>query len=154
MKPEKRDLNRAIANRLLIAICLTLLLALSGRGERKSGAGTYPPTNGDFVTNLDGRGTARVWGICFEVADPVGKASGSEFEGGLHSDLEQTDARVRIALGDDVGILLEKVPGSPITFTLNERSYGTLDVGDQVIIDKERNVTINGTERQAEGPGV
>jgi hypothetical protein len=140
-------------HRLIVATCLTLLLALTGCGERKTGTGTYPPTDGDFVTNLDGRGTAKVWGIRFEVADPVGAASGSEFEGGLHSDPEQTNARVKITLGDDVDIQLQKVPGSPITFKLNGKPYGTLEVGDRVIIDKERNVKVNDTARQPEGAG-
>jgi hypothetical protein len=66
----------------------------------------------------------------FDVADPVGHASGLGFEGGLHSDPEQTDARVKITLGDDVDIQLEKVPGSPITFTLNGKLYGALELGE------------------------
>ena len=122
-----------------------------GCGEKK--AGTFPPTDGDFVRNSDGRGTAKVWGMKFDVANPVGSAAGSKFEGGLHSDPEQTDARIKITLGDDVNIQLEKVPGISITFKLNGKMYGALEAGDNVIIDKERNVKVNDAARQPEGAG-
>jgi hypothetical protein len=48
-------------------------------------------------------------------------------------------------LGDDVNIRLEKVPGSAITFQLNGKMYGALEVGDRVVVDEERNVTVNDT---------
>ena len=89
----------------------------------------------------------------FDVADPVGHASGSEFEGGLHSDPEQADARVKVKLGDDVNIQLEKVPGSPITFKVNGKLYGALEVGDKVTIGEGRKVRVNNTARQPEGEG-
>ncbi|MGB0581184.1 MAG: ankyrin repeat domain-containing protein [Limisphaerales bacterium] len=119
--------------------------------EQKHGSarsGTYPPTKGNFVKNLKGHGTARVWGIMFDVIEPVGHASGSSFEGGLHSDPEKTDARNNFYLGDDVKIRLEKVPGRPITFELNGNRYGTLEPGDKVSIDKERSVKVNATIRK------
>jgi len=125
---------------------------LPGCGETKTAV--YPPTDGDFVKNSDGQGTAKVWGISFDVADPVGNAAGSKFDGGLHSDPEQTDARINITLGDDVNIQLEKVPGSLITFKLNGKMYGALEVGDTVIIDKERKVKVNDTARQSESAGL
>jgi hypothetical protein len=136
-------------NRLIVATFFTLILALVGCGEKKTS--TYPPTDGDFVKNSDGRGTAQVWGMHFDVVDTVGNTAGSEFEGGLHSDTEQTDGRIKITLGDDVNIRLEKVHGSPITFKLNGKMYGALEVGDRVLIDKERNVKVNDTARQSEG---
>lgn len=141
-------------HRWIVTTCFGLLLGFSGCGEREIGAGTYPPTDGDFVRNLNGRGTAKVWGISFEVADPVGHASTSKFEGGLHSDPEKTDARFRFALGDEVEIQLEKVPGSPITFKLNGKLYGALETGDKVIVDKQRNVKVNDTARKPEGAGL
>lgn len=84
----------------------------------------------------------------FEVTEPVGGSAGSEFDGMLHSDAEQTDARHCFNLGDDVSIRLEKVPGRPITFQMNGRRYGTLEVGDQVRIDRDRQVIVNGAMRQ------
>ena len=129
----------------------TLLIALVGCGEKISTkkVGTFPPTAGDFVKNLDGRGTAQVWGMTFDVAEPNDGASGSSFEGTL-SHSEKTDARHTITMGDDVNIRLEKVPGSGITFQFNGENYGTLEVGDNVVIDKERNVTVNGTGHRPE----
>ncbi len=133
-------------HRLIFATFCTLLFAIVGCKKRE--IITYPPSKGDFVTNSDGLGTARVWGIDFEVAELVGGDSGSEFEGMLHSNPEQTDARIKITFGDDVKIRLEKVPGSPITFQLNGKDYGALKLADKVAIDKERNVTVNGAIRQ------
>ena len=133
------------------AFCLALLLALTECRENKTAVETDPPTDGDFVRYLEGRATARVWGIHFDVAEPKGHASGSEFDGGIHSDPEQTDARIKITMGDDVEIRLEKVPGSPIRFQMNGRPYGGLEVGDKVRIDKDRNVEVNDSARQADG---
>lgn len=132
-------------------VSASLLIALVGCGEKISTkkAGIFPPTDGDFVRNLDGRGTAQVWGITFDVADPVGGSASAHFEGML-SNSEKTDARTKITVGDDVNIRLEKVPGSGITFQFNGARYGTLEVGDNVVIDKERNVTVNDTRHRPE----
>lgn len=99
------------------------------------------------------RGTAKVWGIRFEVTELVGRGAKSEFDGMAHTSPEKTDARVRFTLGDDVEVQLEKVPDIPITFTLNGQLYGALEVGDKVIIDKNRNVIVNDTVRQPEESG-
>jgi hypothetical protein len=138
-------------HRWIFATFCTLLIALVGCGEKISTKNVviFPPADGDFVNNLDGRGTAQVWGMTFEVAEPIGGVSGSFFEGML-SHSEKTDARHTIKMGDDVNILLEKVPGSGITFQFNGENYGTLEVGDNVVIDKERNVTVNGTMHRPE----
>jgi len=93
-----------------LIVLTSFILLLGFVGCRKKGS-TYPPTDGDFVKNRDGRGTAQVWGIAFDVADPVGSGSSSQFEGGLHSNPERTDARIKVTLGDDVNIRLEKGTG-------------------------------------------
>ena len=106
--------------------------------------------DGDFVKNSAGKGTAQVWGINFDVADPVGVSAGSHIEGTISSDFDQSDVWNEITLGDDVKIRLEKVPGNTITFKLNGKVLGTIEVGDIVVIDKKRNVMVNGTIRQPE----
>ena len=132
---------------LLITTCCTFLATLSGCEQ---GTGTYPPSTGDYVKNSGGQGTAKVWGIAFDVAEPVGSSAASRFDGSLSSDPEKTDARNEITIGDDVKFRLEKIPGVPITFEFNGKKYGTLEIGDKVSIDRERKVKVNGSLRQAE----
>ena len=132
-----------------ITLCMLVLALVGCRDKNQAHPPTYPPSEGDFVKNIDGRGTAQIWSIDFEVAETVGRTVASHFEGGLHSDPEKTNARVNITLGDDVKIRLEKIPGSPITLQFNNEDYGTVEVGDKVVIDKERNVSINGQVRRA-----
>ncbi len=142
------DRKRMGMNRFAFVVCLSSLMVFGGCGQEE--IGTYPPSSGDFVENLDGRGTAKVWGIEFEVLSVVGSLTRSQFEGGLHSDPEKTDAQIDINLGDDVAVHLEKRPGSGITFQLNGKSYGSLEVGDKVLIDSERAVQVNDVSRQPE----
>ena len=129
----------------LLATYCTLLAALAGCGQATKD--TYPPSSGDYVKNSGGLGTAKVWGISFDVEEPVGESTGSRFNGSLSSEPEKTNARIEITIGD-VKIRLEKVPGSPITFEFNDKKYRTLEVGDKVSIDKERNVKVNGSSRE------
>lgn len=136
-----------MTHRFILATLWTLVFMLAGCGEK--GVGTFPPTEGDFVKNSGDRGTAQIWGIQFDVANPVGGSAESHFEGTIHSDRNQTDARITIALGDDVNVRLEKVPGSAITFHLNGQLFGNVSPGETVAIDRDRDVTVNGTPRQA-----
>ena len=135
---------------LLIALCCTLFTIASGCGNTIS---TYPPSIDDYVKNSDGRGTAQMWGITFDVVEPVGTSAGSSFDGSLSTDPKKTDARVDITLGD-VEIRLDKTPGNPITLTVNGNDLGTLEVGDTVSIDKDRNVQVNGAAREPENAAL
>ena len=103
-----------------------VFLALTGCQEKKTNPETYPPSKGDFISNMKDRGTAQLWGIRFEIAEPVGTSAESTFDGGLHSLPEKTDGRQKFTLGEDIEVQLEKVPDSPITFQFNGKAYGTL----------------------------
>lgn len=125
-------------------LCL-LLLALVGCGGTSTPA--IPPTTGDFVKNSDGVGTARVLGIDFSVRVD---SSGSTTDDAIHANLvdpEQSSARKRFTLGDDITIQLDSVDEAVVRFMFNDQDFGTLDVGDKVVIDDERNVEVNGTPR-------
>lgn len=110
---------------------------------------TSPPTQGDFVSNVEGHGSARVWGITFDVEKTVGSKSGSSFDGTLSTKTESSDARVVLEIGDDVTIQLEKQPQQGIVFSLNGRPFGELSVGDKVEIDASRQVRVNAQPRTA-----
>lgn len=104
---------------------------------------------GDFVKNSDGHGTAWVWDIYFDVAEPVGGSAGSKYSGTSSGAFpENNKGQMTFNVGSDVNIRLQRVPGRPVLFELNDQTYGTLDPGDKVVIDKERSVTVNGTVRK------
>ncbi|MCC9609265.1 hypothetical protein LOC68_06090 [Blastopirellula sp. JC732] len=122
-----------------------LTLALVGCGG--SSPPPIPPTTGDFVANQEGVGTAQAFGIDFHVQ---ANSSGASAEGEIDADLintENSTARKRFSLGDDVTIQLDSVDASTVRFLLNDQDFGVLRVGDQVVIDAEKNVTVNGTAR-------
>lgn len=103
-----------------------------------------------FVTNLDNQGTAWVWDIEFNVAETNGRAAGSAFNGmlGESAHSERTDGTMKITLGEVI-IDLEKKPSRPATLKVNGSPYGTVEPNDQVSIDAQRNVSVNGTVRVA-----
>jgi hypothetical protein len=122
-----------------------VLLALVGCGGTSTPA--LPPTTGDFVKNNDGVGTAQVFGIDFSVRANSGGASTDAAIDANFVDPEQSSARKRFTLGDDITIQLESVDESKVRFMFNDQNFGTLNVGDKVVIDDERNVEVNGTPR-------
>ncbi len=122
-----------------------LLLALVGCGSNSTPP--IPPTSGDFVKNQDGLGTAQVLGIDFRVK---AKSSGTSTQDAIQAnfvDADKSTARKRFTIGDDIAIQLESVDKTEVRFVLNDQDYGSLNVGDKVVIDDERNVEVNGTRR-------
>ena len=126
--------------------CFFAGLILAGCGQPLQPPAT-PFSSGGHVTNDRGHGTAEVWGISFDVSEVGSSAAGSEFRGTISIKPEETTARDEITLGN-VKIVLEKRHGEPITLAVNGKGLGTVEVGSTVEIDKERNVTVNGTVRK------
>ncbi len=90
------------------------------------------------------------FGIDFEVAGAT-RAS-SRFE--LHGNTKYS-SWAEITLADDLRIrLATRDEGSLVTFQLNGRNFGDLKRGDQVVIDEERNVTVNGVPQGKPGRSV
>ena len=55
---------------------------------------------------------------------------------------------LRLDRGEDLKIKLETMnEGTSVAFQLNGRKFGSLGKGDEVVIDKARNVTVNGEKR-------
>ena len=105
------------------------------------------PTTGDFVKNDKGAGTAQVFGIDFSVRVNSGGASTDFAIDANFVEPEQSSARKRFTLGDDITIQLDSIDESEVRFVFNDQDFGTLNVGDKVVIDDERNVEVNGTPR-------
>ena len=75
-----------------------------------------------------------------------GARVGSTVSGTSTSAPGETDLSHELFIGD-VTIVVEKRPGAPITMTANGKRHGTLEREDEVIIDKERLVSVNGEAR-------
>ncbi len=106
-----------------------------------------PPTPGDFVRNQSGVGTAQVFGIDFRVSVSSSGASTEDEIDANFVDVEQTIARKRFTFGEEIVIQLDSINESQVGFTFNDLDFGSLNVRDQVSIDSERNVMVNGTSR-------
>lgn len=128
--------------RIAILILLSSIL-LSGCGDD-----LYPPSSGDYVRTDSGLGQAQAWGIDFEIRNTGGGGAAVGGSGGRNVDPEKTDARKTVTLGQ-YEIVLEKVPGTPITMTINDQTYGTVEVGDRVTIARKI-VRVNGVVREPE----
>ncbi len=135
-------------SRYLFLPCVLLIAALSACGKKEQVE--VQTAQADFVQNSGDEVTADVWGVQFEVASPVGTSAGSTMEGMLHSDSGQNDALMKLTMGDDVTVLLEKRGTDTIAFTFNEEKHGTLEEGDFVTIDEDRIVMVNGFVRDVD----
>ena len=131
----------------IIPLC-ALLLALVGC-EKK--AATLPVSDGTWTVNHDtGMATGKdAFGIDFEMAGATKVESKFDLSGN-----PENSSRVEVALADDLEIELVTMNGGDIVaFHLNGRKFGNLKRGDKVVIDEERNVTVNGETRPpAESP--
>lgn len=126
---------------------ITLLVLLAFLGCGRNSPPSIPPTIGDFVANDDGVGTAKIFGIDFQVHV---KSSGTTTDDSIEASFlepERSTARKRLTLGDDITIQLDSVDESTVRFMFNEQNYGTLKTGDKVLINDARNVEVNGTKR-------
>ncbi|MCA9171131.1 MAG: hypothetical protein KDB23_25840 [Planctomycetales bacterium] len=106
-----------------------------------------PSATRDFVTNSNGIGTAQLFGIDFRVnVTSSGATSTSSINANL-VEADQSSARKRITFGDSIAIQLDSVDESMVSFSLNDRDYGKLNVGDFVEIDEDGKVKVNGVPR-------
>lgn len=120
----------------MAALCV--LLALPGCKEQ---AAPTSVTVGPFRVNRDtGLADGQAFGVDFQAMG----ASSSEVEFKLSGN-SQHSSSTSITLGDDLKIELRTMKqGSSVAFQLNGKEVCNLARGDQVVIDEERNVTVNG----------
>ena len=126
--------------RLLIMIVCSFIVAV-GCLRPKPTVGTPPKSQ---VTNINGKGTAEVWGVSFVVENPGGNAAGGSTI--VNASNGHNDSRMELTLGDVV-VQLARINEGPVSCTINDVDYGELSEGDDVKIDAERNVTVNGEAR-------
>ncbi len=131
-------------HRAILAAFCTLVIALVGC-ERKTATFSVAP----FEVNGDtGIATGEALGIDILVAgaSEARLISSANLKPGEPA---QSSGRAEITLADDVEIELEMIPGGrSIAFQLNGKKFGDLERGDEVVIDEDRNVAINGTQRE------
>jgi len=101
---------------------------------------------GGNISNLNGTGSGKVWGIDIAVVETGGGNVDSRFEGTVRGDATKTDAKQTIEVGT-VTIELIKKSTNPIEFSVNGKTYGEIQVGDALSIDADRNVMVNGQTR-------
>lgn len=122
----------------VITLLCALVIALFGC-ERKPvtssvSAGTWDVNSDTGITN------GRAFGIDFRVAGTSGAEVTSERSGN-----PKYSSRVEITLADDLKIELETMDQrNSVAFKLNGNNLGNLQRGDEVAIDEDRNVTVNG----------
>jgi hypothetical protein len=131
---------------------LVPILALAFAGCGSNPAPTIPPTIGDFVRNNDGVATAQVFGITFRANTRSSGATTNDVIVANFLDPEMSSARKRFTIGDDIMIQLTSVDDSKVSFVFNDKDFGSLNIGDEVVIDDERNVEVNGTSRSPRPP--
>lgn len=131
----------SMKHQAVVATFCALLLALPGCQKDTTSSSV---SVGPFNVNSDtGMASGQAFGIDLKAAG----ASGAEIKFELHGN-PQYSSRAEITLADDLNIKLETMnEGDAVAFQLNGKKYGTLAQGDEVAIDEERNVTVNGEER-------
>lgn len=130
----------------LSSLLLLMLVGCSG-----SSAPAVPPTTGDFVKNNEGVGTAQIFGIDFRVDVNSSGTSSDDAIDANFVDTKSSSARKHFSIGDDIKIELDSIDESEVRFIFNGQDFGTLNVGDKVVIDDARNVEVNGTSRLTNG---
>lgn len=103
-------------------------------------------SSGPFkVDGKTGVATGHALGIDFVVAGATGVQTSDQLAADKPGN---TSARLAITLADDLIIRLEMLEaGGSIAFHLNGVDFGSLKAGDQVKIDAQRIVTVNGISR-------
>lgn len=120
------------------------LLALLGCDRKAiSTSSVVGPFN---VSSDTGIATGQAFGIEFKIAG----ASGAEIASDISSS-SKSSSRTEITLADDLKIKLKTMnEGTSVTLDLNGKNFGTLERGDKVEIEKNRNVMVNGEKRTSE----
>ncbi|MDA7918413.1 hypothetical protein OAK85_03480 [Mariniblastus sp.] len=135
---------------VLYLLCLGLFL--SPLGCNKQADIPLPPTDSDFIESTPNLLTARVMSIDFEVYTTSGGVTNATDINANFVDPDKSKHTIVLTLGDDQTIELNAVNETVVDFTYLKQKYGSLSVGDRVVIDKEGNIKVNGEVRK-EAPG-
>ena len=131
---------------------LFLGLFLSTLGCNKQADIPLPPTDSDFIESTPNLLTARVMSIDFEVHTTSGGVTNATDINANFVNPEKSKHTIVLTLGADQTIELNAVNETIVDFTYLGQKFGYLSVGDQVVIDEEGNIKVNGEVRK-EAPG-
>ena len=129
---------------------LLLVFAIICSGCSVTGV-TSITTKGDSVTNQGGSGNGTVAGVNIRVLglkqkDAAVTHSGTTVQGPENNSEHD---RWEVAFGE-VKLVLECSNDQPISLTIDGLDYGTVARDDDLLIDADRKVTVNGEERMAQ----
>jgi hypothetical protein len=129
---------------IAIVTCCVLLLALPSCQKRTASSSV---SAGAFNVNSDtGMANGQAFGIEFRAAGCSSAEVKCDIQGNT-----QFSSRAEISLADDLKIELETMDdGNSVAFQLNGKKIGNLAKGDEVVIEEDRNVTVNGEDRTPE----
>ncbi len=124
---------------LVISVCIGCDTSLfSTRGPAKP----LRFSTGSKMRNLEAEASGEVWGVRIHIAETNGGGISSTFVGGVSATKGALDAKQTIIAGD-VTIEFAADGFEPISLKVNSKEYGTIEEGDELSIDADRNVTIN-----------
>ena len=124
---------------LVISVCIGCDTSLfSTRGPTKP----LRFSTGSKMRNLEAKASGEVWGVRIHIAETNGGGISSTFVGGVSATKGALDAKQTIVAGD-VTIEFAADGFEPISLKVNSKEYGTIEEGDELSIDADRNVTIN-----------
>ena len=125
---------------------LAFLTGCDGNPSPFSTKPAAPPfSTGSDITNLDGSATGTVWGVSLQIEETTGGVSISVDS--TASAVSGTTAKGTFKIGKDT-LEFTKDATSPIYLRVNGKDYGTIAVGDSLVIHADRSVTINGEARE------
>ncbi len=130
---------------VLYFLCFGLFL--STLGCQKPVDIPLPPTDFDFIENKSGILSARILSIDFLVhANAGGVSTSTDIEANF-VEPAKSKHNICVTIGDDWTIDLKAVNETMVQFEFREQKLGVLKVDDQVSIDEEGNVKVNGVLR-------
>ena len=100
------------------------------------------------MSNMNGTAVGQVYGVMIHVAETNGGGVSTTNTIRNSSTQGVSDAKQTIKVGD-VTITLEKGDGDLIVLNVNGMDYGQIQTGNELFIDAERTVTVNGELRSA-----
>jgi|GEM_PF-2532651 len=130
-----------------IIILVSISLIFTSFGCRQQADIPLPPTNYDFIRKTPNLLTARILSVDFQVeSDASGVTTSTDSEANF-ANPGKSKHNVLVKLGSDWTIELKAVDSTKVNFKFCGQKFGSLRVDDQVTIDEEGIIKVNGQTR-------